>query len=221
MPIGGRSGYISPAILGVPNSSERGGISEVGHSCAEWLHNPCRLGGPQLFKVGKEIRSAHWWAESLHNGPCRLGGLQLLRAGREMRSAHWWAEWLHNPGRLGVPNSSERGGKSELAHMWAQQLPKLCRLGGSGGAAREQNQKWPTCGQSGYLTPAVPRCLASGQNQKWPTCRNNGYLTLTVSGVPGPPKRQGLCSHCAHQWATSDIPPRSKELGTPKTAGAM
>ena len=47
------------------------------------------------------------------------------------------------------------GTKSEMAHMWAQWLPKSCRLGGSRCSARAQNQKWPTCGHSGYLTPAV------------------------------------------------------------------
>ena len=86
-----------------------------------------------------------------------------------------------------------------MAHMWAQWLPNPCRLRGSQCSAREQNQKWPTCGQSGYLTPAVsgvpnalhgnkirngphaqwlpnpcclrsPQCSAREQNQKWPTC---------------------------------------------------
>ena len=74
-----------------------------------------------------------------------------------------------------------------MAHMWAQWLPNPCRLGGSQGSAREQNQKWPTCGHSGYLTPAVWggfQCPAWEQNQKWPTCGHNDYLTPAVSGVP-------------------------------------
>ena len=29
-----------------------------------------------------------------------------------------------------------------------------------------------------------PQCFARGQNQKWPTCGHSGYLTLAVSGVP-------------------------------------
>ena len=37
----------------------------------------------------------------------------------------------------------------------------------------------------------------------------------------GPPKGQGLCSHLAHLWATSDSAPRSEAVGTPQTAGVM
>ena len=47
------------------------------------------------------------------------------------------------------------GTNSEMAHMWAQWLPNPCRLGGPQCSAPRQNQKWPTCGHSGYLTPAV------------------------------------------------------------------
>ena len=31
----------------------------------------------------------------------------------------------------------------------------------------------------------------------------------------GPPRRQGLCSHLTHLWATSDAAPRSEVVGTP------
>ena len=62
--------------------------------------------------------------------------------------AHKWARWLHNPCRMGVPAASERGG---------------------------QNQRWPTSGQGGYITPAV-----------W--------------GVPTASKR-GAKSQVAHKWA--------------------
>ena len=37
----------------------------------------------------------------------------------------------------------------------------------------------------------------------------------------GSPRRQGLCSHHAHKWATSDIVPRSEAEGIPETAGVM
>ena len=33
--------------------------------------------------------------------------------------------------------------------------------------------------------------------------------------------RQGLCSHLAHLWATSNSAPRSEAVGTPKAAGVM
>ena len=37
----------------------------------------------------------------------------------------------------------------------------------------------------------------------------------------GPPQQQGLCSHLAHLWATSDFAPRSKAVVTPQAARVM
>ena len=53
----------------------------------------------------------------------------------------------------------------------------------------------PTCGPPLILPPALKR---------W-----------------GPPRRQGLCGHLAHLWATCDSAPRSEEVGTPQAAGVM
>ena len=39
------------------NTSERGAKSQVDHKWAQWVHNPCRLGGPQGFRAGEKIRS--------------------------------------------------------------------------------------------------------------------------------------------------------------------
>ena len=36
-----------------------------------------------------------------------------------------------------------------------------------------------------------------------------------------PPRRQGLLSHLAHLWATSDSAPRFEAVETPKAAGVM
>ena len=70
------------------------------------------------------------------------------------------------PAAYGVRSALERGTKSEVAHKWARRLHNPCRLGGfppylvtstahrrsqSGG----QNQKWPTSGQGGCMTPAA------------------------------------------------------------------
>ena len=37
----------------------------------------------------------------------------------------------------------------------------------------------------------------------------------------GPPRRQGLCSHLAHLWATFDAAPRSEAVGTPQAVLVM
>ena len=55
LPTGGLSGFLTPAVMGVPSSSWRAGIFEVAHWLAAGLHNPCRLGGPQLFRAGRKI----------------------------------------------------------------------------------------------------------------------------------------------------------------------
>ena len=57
-----------------------------------------------------------------------------------------------------------------------------------------QNQKWPTCELSGYVTPAVsgiPTASKGGGNQKWPTCGQSGYVTPAVSEIPTASKRGG------------------------------
>ena len=60
------------------------------------------------------------------------------------------------PAASGIPSASERGAKSEVAHLWARWLRNPLPPRGSpplqsGG----QNQKWPTCGQRGCVTPAA------------------------------------------------------------------
>ena len=53
----------------------------------------------------------------------------------------------------------------------------------------------PTCGPPMILTPAL---------KQW-----------------GPPRRQGLCSHLAHLWATYCFAPRFEAVGTPQAAAPM
>ena len=36
---------------------QKAGWMEVAHKWARWLHNPCRLGGPDRFRAGGRIRS--------------------------------------------------------------------------------------------------------------------------------------------------------------------
>ena len=79
------------------------------------------------------------------------------------------------PAAWGVPTASEWGAESEVAHKWAKWLHNPCRLGGPHRFRAGQNQKWPTCGQGGYLTPAA-------------------------SGIPTASER-GAESEVAHLWA--------------------
>ena len=203
-PTSGPGGYITPAALRVPTSSERGAESEVAQKWATWLHNPCRRGGPHRFRSRGRIRSG------TKVGPVATQPLP---------------PW-------GVPTSSEREAISEVAHKWARWLHNHCRPGGSpplqsGG----QNQTWPTSGPGDYITPAAcgvptasergaesevahkwarwlhvpfrlgsPPLQSGGQNQKWPTSGQGGYITLAAWVVPTASKR-GAESEVAHKWA--------------------
>ena len=207
-PTSGQSGYVTPAVSGIPNRAERGGGgggSEVAHKWAKWLCHPCRLGDPHRCTAGGGIRS----------GPL---------VGKVATS----------PAVSGIPTAAQRGGESQVAHLWAKWLrhpcrlrdPHRCRAGGG-------NQKWPTYGQSGYVTPAVsgiptaserggggirsgpqvgkvampplpsrgsPPLHSGGGNQKWPTCGQSGHVTPAVSGIPTAAQRGGE-SEVAHKWA--------------------
>ena len=150
-PTCGQSGYVTPAVSGIPTAAERGGKSEVAHLWAKWLRHPCRLGDPHRFRAGGEIR----------DGPL--------------------------VGKVATSPLPSRG--SPPLH------------------SGEQNQKWPTCGQSGYVTPAVSGIPTTSQragirsgNQKWPPCGQGGYVTPAVSGIPTASERGGK-SEVAHLWA--------------------
>ena len=45
-----------------------------------------------------------------------------------------------------------------------------------------------------------PPLQSGAQNQKWPTSGRNGYLTPAVSGIPTASER-GAKSEVAHKWA--------------------
>ena len=148
--------HITPAVSGVPNASRTRTKSEVAHKWAHWLHDPCRLGGPQRFKEGYQIRSgpqrrigyiapavggvpnaskrgrksevAQKWANWLHS-LCHLGGPQRFKEGDKIRNASGPIGYIA-PAALRVPNASRRGTKSEVAHKWADWLHNLCRLQG-------------------------------------------------------------------------------------------
>ena len=226
-----------------------GGGSEVAHLWAKWLRHPCCLGDPHRFRAGGKIRSGpiigkvatsslpsrgspplesggggdQKWPTSGQNGyitpavsgiggaleggggdqkwPTKgqsgyvtpaVSGIPIAsERGAKSEVAHLWAKWLRHPCRLMDPHHFIAGGKSEGAHKWAKWLRHPCRLGDphrfrAGG----ENQKWPTSGQSGYVTPAISeiptasergREIRSGpQVGKVATC-NGLFLTGTQS----------------------------------------
>ena len=83
----------------------------MAHKWARWLHNPCRLGGPNRFRAKGRIKSGPHVGK-VATQPLPPGGSPPLQSrGAESKVAHKWARWLHNPCRLGVPTASEQGGR--------------------------------------------------------------------------------------------------------------
>ena len=286
-PTSGRSGYLTPAVSGIPSTAERGAKSEVAHKWAKWLPHPCRIGEPHRCRAGGKIRSGPQVGK-LATSPLPYRGSPPLQSGGQdqkwptsgqigyptlpyrgaplLQSGGQNQKWPTSgrsgyltPAVSGSPTAAEQGAKSEVAHKWAKWLPHPCRIGEphrcrAGGKIRSgpqvgklassplpyrgspplqsggQNQKWPTSGQIGYLTPAVsgsptaaergvksevahkwaatsplpyrgaPPLQSGGQNQKWPTSGQSGYLTPAVPGSPTAAER-GAKSEVAHKWA--------------------
>ena len=175
-------GYITLPLGGAHRFREET-QSKVAHKWARWLHNPCRLEGPHRFRAGGENQK---WPTSEQGGYITLaawGVPTALERGR-IRSGPQVGKVATLPCRLGGLTTSERRAGSEVTHKWARWLHNPCCLGGAHRfRAGGQNQKWPTSGQSGYITPTAwgcPPLQNGGQNQKWPTSGQGGYITLAA-----------------------------------------
>ena len=246
---------------GSPPLQSGGEKSEVAHKWAIWLPHPCRIGEPHRCRAGGKIRSGPQVGKLATSPLPYRGAAPLQSGGQNQKWPTSWQIGYLTPAVSGSPTAVERGAKSEVAHKWANWLPHPCRIGEpqrcrAGGKIRSgpqvgklatsplpyqgapplqsggQNQKWPTSGQIGYLTPAVigephrcraggkirsgpqvgklatsplpyrgaPAVQSGGQNQKRPTSGQIGYLTPAVSANPTAVER-GAKSEVAHKWA--------------------
>ena len=187
-PTCGQTGYLTPAVSGIPSASERGAKSEVAHKWAKWLPHPCRIGEPHRCRAGGKIRSGPQVGK-LATSPLRdRGAPQLQSGGQNQKWPRSGQIGYLTPAVSGIPSASERGAKSEVAHKWANWLPHPCRLGDplrfrAGGKIRSG----PLVGK--LATSPLPYrgsllLQSGGQNQKWPTCGQIGYVTPAVSGSP-------------------------------------
>ena len=163
----GQIGYLTPTLSGSPPAAERGAKSEVPHKWAKWLPHPCRIGEPHRCRAGGKIRSGPQVGK-LATSPLPYRGAPPLR-GANSEVAHKWAKWLPHPCRIGDPHCCRAGGKirsgPQVGKLATSPLPyRGAPPLQSGG----QNQKWPTSGQIGYLTRAVPGSpTAADRRAKW------------------------------------------------------
>ena len=188
-PTCGQSGYVTPAVSGIPTASDRGAKSEVAHLWAKWLRHPCRLGDPHRFRAGVgKSEVAHLWAKWLRH-PSRLGDPHRRRAGG--RNQDWptcWQTGYVTPAVSGFSTATGRGAKSEVAHLWATWLRHPCRLGDphrcrAGGKIRSG----PLVGKvttSPLPSRGSPPLQSGGQNQRWPTLSKVATPPLPSRGSP-------------------------------------
>ena len=146
--------------------------------------SPLPSRGPIALKRGAKSKWPTCGQGGYVTRPSR--GSPPLQSGGEIRSGPLVGKVAASPlpSRGSPPLQSGGGGQSDVAHLWAKWIRHPCRLGDphcfrAGGP----NQKWPTRGQGGYVTPAIsgiPTAAERGGHEKWPTCGQSGYVTPTV-----------------------------------------
>ena len=197
----------SPLPSGVSPPLQSGGTeSVVAHKWARWLHHPCRLGGPHRFRAGGQNQK---WPTNGQGGyitPAVWGVPTASKRGDTIRTGPQVGKVATSPLPLGVSPPLRSGGtESEVAHKWAWWLDHPCRLGGphrfrAGG----QNQRWPTSGQGGYITPAasgVPTASERGDRiRSGPQVGKVATSPLPPGGSP-PLQSGGTESEVAQKWA--------------------
>ena len=203
-PTSGQSGYLIPAVSGIPTASERGAKSEVAHKWTKWLPHPCRIGHPHSFRAGGKIRSGQQVGK-VATSPLPYRGSPPLRSGGQNQKWPTSGQIGYlTPAVSGSPTAAERGAKSEVAHKWAKWLPHPCRIGDphrcrAGGKIRSGPQVGKVATSPLPYRGSLP-LQSGGQDQKWPTSGQSGYLTPAVSGSPTAAER-GAKSEVAHKWA--------------------
>ena len=200
----GQDRYITPAASGIPSASSRRTKSEVAHLWARWLRNPCRLGDPLRFKAGDKISSGPIMGKVATSPLPPRGSPPLQVEGQNQKWPNRGQGGYITPAASGIPSASKRGTKSVVAHKWARWLHHPCRLGDPlRFKAGDKIRCVPIVGKVA-TSPLPPRgshpLQSGGQNQKWPICGQGGYITRAASGIPSASKR-GAKSEVAHLWA--------------------
>ena len=156
------------------------------------------------IRAGGKIRSGPQVGEMATSPLPYRGSPPLQSGGQDRKWPTSGQNGYLTPAVSGIPTASERGAKSEVAHKWAKWLPHPCRIGDphrfrAGGKIRSGPQVGKVA-TSPLPYRGSPPLQSGGQNQKWPTSGQSGYLTPAVSGIPTASER-GAKSEVAHKWA--------------------
>ena len=210
-----------PCRIGDPHRFGAGAKSEGAHKWANWLPHPCRIGEPHRLRAGGKVRSGPQMGK-LATSPMPYRGTPRLHSGGQYQTwpASGQIGYV-TPAVSGIPTASERGAQSEVAHKWANWLPHPCRIGEphrlrAGGKIRSGPQVGKL-GTSPLLYRGSPPLQSGGQNQKWPTSGQIGYLTPAISGIPTAAEREAQ-SEVVHKWA--NWLPHPCRIGDPRRCRA-
>ena len=173
--------------------------SERAHNWEQCLHHPCLLGDPQCPARGENQK----WPTTRHSGYITpaFSGIPNAQQREKLRNGPHVGKVATSPlPSRGSPMPST-GRKSEMAHKWAQWLHHLYLLVGSQCPAWGENQKWPTSGHSGYITPVFSGIPNAQHGEK---IRNGPHVgKVATSPVPSrgsPMPSTGRKSERAHNW---------------------
>ena len=118
-----------PPTWGVLNTSKRGTKSEGTYKWAGWLHNPTAWRVPNASEWGIKSELGHKWAQWPHNAP-HGGSPTLLSGERNQKEPANGLGGYTTSAAWRVPNASERGTKTEVAHNYAGFLHNAYHMGG-------------------------------------------------------------------------------------------
>ena len=160
----------------------------MAHKWAKWLRHPCRLGDPHRFITGGKIKNGPQVGKVATSPLPSRGSPPLHSGGGNQKRPTSGQSGYITLAVFGIRTASERGGKSRVAHKWAQWLRHPCRLGDphrfrAGGKFRSG----PIIGKvatSPLPSRGSPPLESRGGNQKLPTSGQSGYVTPPVSGIP-------------------------------------
>ena len=179
---------MTPAVSRIPTASKRRAKSEVTQLWAKWLRHPCRLGDPRRFRAGGKVRSGPLVGKVATPPLPSRGSPPLQSGGQNQKWPTCRQSGYVTPAVSGIPTASERGAKSEVAHLWAKWLPHPCRLGDPHRLIAGGKIRCGTFVGKVAMSPLLSRgslpLHSRGQNQKWQTCGQSGYVTPAVSGIP-------------------------------------
>ena len=215
-PTCGQSGYLTPAVSGIPTAAERGAKSEVSHLWAKWLRHPCRLGDPHRCTAGGKIRSRPLVGKVAMSPLPSRGSPPLQSGGLNQKCPTCGQSGYLTTAVSGIPTAAMRGAKSEVAQLWAKWLRHPCRLGDphrcrAGGKIRSRPQVGKVA-MSPLPSRGSPPLQSGGQNQKWPTCGQSGYVTPAVSGIPTAAERGAKSENCFRNPQRAEGPQKRGHL---------